>query len=87
MARRISRLFSFQIIGGGVGAGGITLAFVGVGQAQPDWKQLREDIAELLSDDKAKNPSKDEGVQGKSSILKIFELLSILKNLSSNRLG
>ena len=40
------------------------MAFVGVGQAQPDWKQLREDIAELLGDDKAKNPSKDEGVQG-----------------------
>ena len=40
------------------------MAFVGVGQAQPDWKQLREDIAELLNDDKANNPSKDEGVQG-----------------------
>ena len=51
-------------MGGAAGTGGLTLAFVGVGSAQPDWKQLRADIAELLNDEKAKNPSVDEGVQG-----------------------
>merc|ERR1712062_917513 len=52
------------VVGGAAGTGGLTLAFVGVGSAQPDWKQLRADIAELLNDEKAKNPSVDEGVQG-----------------------
>jgi len=44
-----------------------SLALVGVtlqASTVPDWKQLREDIAELIDDDTIVNPSTDDGVQG-----------------------
>jgi len=48
----------------GVGAGTVTVALLGFGSSSPDWNKVREDIAELIQDDKVVNPSVDEGVQG-----------------------
>lgn len=43
---------------------GTTVALLGFGSSTPDWNQVREDISELIGDDKVVNPSVDEGVQG-----------------------
>ena len=51
----------FKFIAGGTaaaGAGTVTYALLGFGSAGPDWKKIREDIAELIDDDTAFNPSK-----------------------------
>merc|ERR1712223_997987 len=48
----------------GVGAGTVTVALLGFGSSSPDWHKVREDIAELIQDDKVVNPSVDEGAQG-----------------------
>lgn len=48
----------------GVGAGTVTVALLGFGSSTPDWNKVREDISELIQDDKVLNPSVDEGVQG-----------------------
>ena len=57
----------FRIIAttaGVAGAGTVTFSLLGFGSSTPDWKAVREDIAELINDDKVVNPSVDEGVQG-----------------------
>jgi len=48
----------------GLGTGTVTVALLGFGSSSPDWNQVRQDISDLLDDDKVVNPSVDEGVQG-----------------------
>ena len=50
--------------GVGVGAGAVTVSLLGFGASGPDWNAVREDISDLLNNDKIVNPSVDEGVQG-----------------------
>ena len=50
--------------GVGVGAGAVTVSLLGFGASGPDWNAVREDISDLLNNDKVVNPSVDDGVQG-----------------------
>ena len=53
------------LVTGGAAAGGtLTIGLLGFGASTPDWKALREDIADLINDPDVKNPSCDDGVQG-----------------------
>jgi len=53
-----------KVAAGTAGAGTVTIALLGFGQSTPNWKQIREDISDLINDDKVVNPSVDDGVQG-----------------------
>ena len=46
------------------GAGTVSVALLGFGPSSPDWKQIREELADLINDSNVVNPSKDDGVQG-----------------------
>merc|ERR1711963_528361 len=46
------------------GAGTVSVALLGFGPSSPDWKQIREELADLINDSDVVNPSKDDGVQG-----------------------
>ena len=49
----------------GIGsAGTVSVALLGFGPSSPDWKQIREELADLINDSNVVNPSKDDGVQG-----------------------
>ena len=48
----------------GAGTGTVTVALIGFGPSSPDWKAVREDIADLINDPNVVNPSCDDGVQG-----------------------
>merc|ERR1712072_192949 len=50
-----------KVAAGTAGAGTVTIALLGFGQSTPNWKQIREDLSDLINDD---NPSVDDGVQG-----------------------
>ena len=54
-------------VAAGAGAGTVTVALLGFGASTPDWKAVREDISDLINDPDVKNPSVDDGVQGKFS--------------------
>ena len=55
---------NFQVAAGTAGAGTVTIALLGFGQSTPNWKQIREDLSDLINDDNVVNPSVDDGVQG-----------------------
>ena len=51
----------FKFVAGGTaaaGAGTVTYALLGFGSSGPNWAKLREDIADMINDDTAFNPSK-----------------------------
>merc|ERR1712051_651252 len=49
---------------GAAGVGAVVYSGAAVAKGTPDWKQIREDIEELLGDPDVSNPSVDNGVQG-----------------------
>jgi len=53
-----------KVAAGTAGAGTVTIALLGFGQSTPNWKQIREDLSDLINDDNVVNPSVDDGVQG-----------------------
>ena len=65
-------------VAAGAGAGTVTVALLGFGASTPDWKAVREDISDLINDPDVKNPSVDDGVQGKFSPFTAIILLDFL---------
>jgi len=55
---------AIKIVAGATGAGTVTFALLGFGTSTPDFSAIRQDLADLMDDDKVVNPSVDEGVQG-----------------------
>ena len=81
MSTLSERAYIFQLVTGvaaGAGAGTVTVALLGFGASTPDWKAVREDISDLINDPDVKNPSVDDGVQGKFSLFKALIQLDFL---------
>jgi len=58
-----------KVAAGTAGAGTVTIALLGFGQSTPNWKQIREDLSDLINDDNVVNPSVDDGVQGSGGFI------------------